>query len=379
MLRLRFRPITKDYILKFPDSRGHIISIDGFINTFFGYFDVGPFNPKDENIIAFHATSSNPKRQYPSECAIVLYNLETRTYQVVDTTNACNWQQGARLQWLDSNKLSYNKFINNKPCTVIHNIETGTSEVFKDFIQSATKQYFISLNYSNIKMLRPDYGYEMKSGFEKAELRVYNRNDHSLVRVFSANEFLTLLNRNDPANTVEFNHVVVDSFGKDFIFLVRVYSKVNQYFLMHFNNDNGAIELLKQLDVISHFCWLEDGNVLIWGIDKGRKGYFCISIENQQVLYFLECEFDGHPSRFGTGFLTDTYPDRAGIQQLNVYSGSTVDTKVSLGLFFHPLKFRGNSRCDLHPSLSTSGNRLQIDTIFSGHRKVMIIELSNIR
>jgi hypothetical protein len=72
----------------------------------------------------------------------------------------------------------------------------------------------------------------------------------------------------------------------------------------------------------------------------------------------------------------DTYPDADGVQRLglvDVASGKVIE----LGRFLHRTPdVTGDTRCDLHPRWSADGQRLTVDTIHLGERKIFMLDLS---
>ena len=85
---------------------------------------------------------------------------------------------------------------------------------------------------------------------------------------------------------------------------------------------------------------------------------------------------DGHPSCFKNWMIFDSYPDKSRMQNLVLYN---IDTGKYYKLIeiFHPMKFFGNTRCDLHPRFSDSGNNITFDSVFEGKRHQYYIDLRN--
>jgi len=87
---------------------------------------------------------------------------------------------------------------------------------------------------------------------------------------------------------------------------------------------------------------------------------------------------DGLPSyspRHGY-FITDTYPDKFGEQNLLLYNCHNKSV-MKLGGFFRPFKYFGEKRCDLHPRWSQSGQSVVIDSAHEGKRAMYIIKVFN--
>ena len=60
----------------------------------------------DGKKVIFHSTSFNT-HQEPNKCQeidIMLYDINAQRTSKISTTNAFNWQQGAKLQWLNNDE-----------------------------------------------------------------------------------------------------------------------------------------------------------------------------------------------------------------------------------------------------------------------------------
>lgn len=114
----------------------------------------------------------------------------------------------------------------------------------------------------------------------------------------------------------------------------------------------------------------------------GKASYyqFYEVIEDNQTV--LKKEFgsgffsiDGHPSFTNDGkyMITDTYPDKKGIQRLLIYNVQNGET-LELAKFEAPL--RGNpASCDLHPKLSRDNTYVAVDTAHSGRHQLMLFKI----
>ena len=110
---------------------------------------------------------------------------------------------------------------------------------------------------------------------------------------------------------------------------------------------------------------MDDGECyLILNIVTGHK----------KVLPELSKYGDGHPSGEGNVMVTDTYPNRAGMQSLFLLEDLDHINIQLLGSFYHPLKFKGVSRCDLHPRLVWRQKAVYFDSVYSGRRQFYKLE-----
>ena len=98
--------------LKRPQIPNHFSEIgEREKNSFFGYYDVRPDN--SDGLVLCHqtdlATHKEPDPNHAIE--ICVFSLEDPATPILKTTTkAYNWQQGARLQWLDKQRFIFNDF-----------------------------------------------------------------------------------------------------------------------------------------------------------------------------------------------------------------------------------------------------------------------------
>jgi hypothetical protein len=88
---------------------------------------------------------------------------------------------------------------------------------------------------------------------------------------------------------------------------------------------------------------------------------------------------DGHPLKFNDNyFISDTYPAKNRLRKIiKVSSGNGIVEQIAS--VFHPVPFRGESRCDPHPSLSADLRYLQIDSVHDYKRTVVIFDLESFK
>ena len=129
--------------------------------NFFGYYDKSPWSVNG-NYLLFH--EYNDETQFVD---IVLRDIKTSNNKTIGNSSLWNWQQGSMLQWWpNSNHIAYNKVLDSdKFGAVICELDGNIVKSYHYPIQAISPKgdFFVSINYSRLAILRPDYGYNTKS------------------------------------------------------------------------------------------------------------------------------------------------------------------------------------------------------------------------
>jgi Tol biopolymer transport system component len=84
---------------------------------------------------------------------------------------------------------------------------------------------------------------------------------------------------------------------------------------------------------------------------------------------------DGHPSFNGRFVAFDTYPDKSRMQKLYLYDIAE-NIVIPVVELFQNIKYKNETRCDLHPRFSNDGRLLFFDSVYSGQRTLNYIDLT---
>jgi hypothetical protein len=349
--------------------------------TFFGYYDKSPLGPDGINLI-FHESDYNTSKkiELKSTVKIGILNLLSNELKYIGSTKAFNWQQGSRLQWLDSDLIIYNDF--NGIDYISKVFDVRRLEEIKSFsrpVQDAYKRrFFLSINYYNLTSYKPDYGY-----FAHSFSNVLRQSDFSSDGIWYVDfetgkdklilsmDRLIVFNFDIKFNTSlhYVNHVMISPLGDKFVFLHRyIYENIKYDRFFVSNNDGSDLNIIPSGDLVSHYSWIDNENLVVFMKDfNGVLGYYKINtVTFSQTRIGGDSEIDGHPTMFNDLVYTDTYPDRHGFQNLGFYDVNGEYTLI--GKFYHPIKFFGATRCDLHPRITDP--YIFVDTVFNGKRRL---------
>ena len=357
--------------------------------SFFGYYDLKPDNNNGMVLChqSNHSTSIDPNPEKKIE--IALFHLSEPNNPIyLTTTSAYNWQQGSRLQWISDEKFIFNDFDVNKNIYIsrIIDINDYDNETIIDKpIQSLINENeFLSLNYTRLAALRPDYGYfnidtesfnldeQKNDGIWKVNIQ--NKKESIL---YSLSEIIQLGYQSDFLKCKhKINHLMLSPDKKNFLILHRIFSgKKRTGRLILAATDGTSLELLPSNKMVSHYTWIDNDTVLAYLSMQGDEdAYYQINTKNKKYKKVTHLNKitsgDGHPTLLEDGsVVTDTYPDRFGFQQLFLYEPE-YDNVILLGSLRHFRSYQLVNRCDLHPKPSSTKNRFYFDSVFSGKRRL---------
>ena len=361
--------------------------------SFFGYYDKFPSNGK--GLVLFHSSSFDTSKQADKVpyISIVLQDEASNVILWRHKTKAFNWQQGSRLQWITEDKFMFNVFDEHTKeyrAKVISIIDYTFIDYEFPVQDSFAEKYYLSLNYKRLATLKPEYGYHCDQALSYDLLPDYESDGIWKVDfwngkgslILSLSEICQFCPEEHFHNATHLvNHIQISSTGESFVFLHRYTFKGKQTDrLILFNFMTGQLKLIAASNLISHFYW-QSNNTLVAYLEDSSKGrcYVHINLETLQRKYLtcLDGYGDGHPGGSGSVMITDTYPNRSGQQSLLMLN-NVLDNEnpIEIAKLYHPLKFMGGSRCDLHPRIDVEKKVIYFDSVYTGKRQLYRMELT---
>jgi len=359
--------------------------------SFFGYYDKSPVSESGNLLVNYSARKTCELPDSNNSILICVIEQDKDIPCMSIATKSFNWQQGARAQWLDDDLFIFNDYDLVKDRYVAKVYSVRQKKEIKCFLMPVQDafglEYYLSINYSRLLTLRPDYGYRNKPNLTEDELN--NVSDDGIWRVeydtgaykllISIKQLLDISNKKDFENAKhKVNHVMISPSGKHFIFLHRyIKNGFRKDRLMIAESKCGNMRVLSDNEMISHCTWVDENTVLGYMRGpNGKDGYWVIDVNNGfiECLDILKDMGDGHPSVFKEWLVTDTYPDKSRMQRLLMINLKTRE-EIILGEFYHGFRYNGETRCDLHPRISPDGKSVFFDSVFDGKRKLYKMEL----
>jgi len=408
-------------------------------NYFFGYFDKSPLDKNSKRLLAHRVDFID---RLPSEddfAEIGFFNIdETDDFNVIDKTNAFNWQQGSMLQWLGpehDNSVIFNTRINDKFCSKIIDIESNNVRILEQPIYSVTYdgRFAFSIDFERHYWCRRGYSYAGIENQSKDKnivdhdgidlVNISTGDTNRIIRIEELMEIQPISTMKDSIHYVE--HVLPNKSGKKIAFLHRwMHESGIHTRLICSTSDGNKVQVINDSGRITHFSWMDDESLIAYGaientFNSARKNKVLNKVIIKNILPIYKMLFrgnsiignspitkkisgdsyfhynlkkkkttkisseklnrDGHPSSpigISEFFITDTYPDENSVATLMIHDLARGQTHIIDTL--HSIKEFDNTtlRCDLHPKCSYDGRYVSIDTMDSGIRSVYIYEIA---
>lgn len=397
-ININARKHKKNYKFKIvSDSIDQIDIIeqeDVNIETFGGYYDKKNMN--DSGLVLSHATHSSTLKLPSSKnnVEILLTDLKSKNTIVIDKTNSFNWQQGSRMFWLNQDKVIFNS-LNKEATNYIAKVYSVNQQEFvaeyeMPVQESFQDKFFLSINYSRLLNMRADYGYRNLAEISEKELKDYSNDGiwkiemegdqktyllHSLAEVMSveSKEIFEKCNHN-------VNHLMINPSGSAFMFIHRYYLGKRRFDRLILS-DYIDLTVILDDEYVSHCYWLDDERIIGYVQVDGIKGYYIINVKTKEIHSCEEMTKlgygDGHPSSYNNWVVFDSYPDKSRMQTLSLYNLETKEIIKLLEVYQSP-KYKGETRCDLHPRFSTDGSYITFDSVFNNKRQHCVVDVSSI-
>lgn len=344
--------------------------LGGEKTSFFGYYD----KPAMRNgHVLYHEVQSDSLDVHQE----ILIKVDD---EVVGKTTSWNWQQGAMASWLSDEEIIYNFYDQGYKAKIV-NIKTKEERILCAPIYSLSKDgtFGLSLNFTRLAKLRPDYGYfnESTEDLVKCDeqdglyhVDLLKNTCELLVSLKTISEVQPKATMKDAWHKV--NHVDVSPDSSKAIFLHRWYQNDVKYTrLMCLDLSTLELSVLADNDMVSHMGWIDSEHLIGYLRGKdGKDGFYYVDLDGSQKLLNLPELFDdGHPTVSGHWMVCDSYPDHTCKSKLYLVNLQT-QKLITLGKFHSYRKYQGTVRCDLHPRFNEDGHSITFDSVCDGKRHV---------
>jgi hypothetical protein len=364
------------------------------LETFFGYYDHSPESP-DGRYIVFHAVNPpSTAMPLPEEIAwVVVFDLKEEKVALSCYTTSFNWQQGARMMWVDNDHFIFNDYDAELDAHRSRMISVSRQKTIKTFslpVSDIRGKLAVSLNFDRLQLMRPDYGYRDRQGRISLENLDDARDGISIINLETGEHKLVItieqLRHYEPEASFEdavhwVNHLMLSPLGTQLMFLHRWKRSGRVYHRLLCCKPDGTDLKVLAGGMVSHCTWNGEEEIVGFLSPNEMPGeYYRISVHDgsKSVLAqgVLDRFGDGHPSVRDGKMLFDTYPDRSRMKGLYLYALES-GVPIRIGSFFESLRYYGPNRCDLHPRWSRDGKTVYFDSVHEGPRRLYALHLND--
>ncbi|MFZ0746425.1 MAG: hypothetical protein WAM85_18605 [Terracidiphilus sp.] len=416
-----------------PRSSGRIVAeTPADANCFIGFHDVIPWS-EDESCLAIHRASPTYCEMHDCNKSIdiCLWYPHSGEIRAVGSTEAWNFQQGSRLQWLPgrTDTIVYNSMEDGRVVSVLRNIVSGDRRVLPAaiYVFSPDGKVSISPNFTTLARRWKAYGYMSvapnppiadQSADGLWQLDIETGSENLFISTERAADFEAVSNT-DPASHF-LCHASFSPDGSRIVFLHRFFSSDGGLFTRMISTDRKGQKLtLLAQEKVSHFDWIDNDTLLVWARFSGgglaqirsrgmlsspfvkpllkvvrgftgrwkkrllAEAYYRIPVKDpiSRTRYgWPTLDTDGHPmiARSHRWVVTDSYPDKSGQYPVILYDPIR-DVRIDAHVFAHvPRSNDTDVKCDLHPRWSRSERQVAVDTCEAGYRQVRVLDVTDV-
>ena len=371
-----------------------------------GYYDKFLFDPTNRLVVANEVDFEGRSPTAEDPLRVGMIDLEDGDrWTELGTTRAWNWQQGCMLQWVpgSASEVAWNDREGDQFVSHFLDVRTGKKRTLPHpfYTFSPDGRWSIAPDFRRLNDTRPGYGY---AGIPDPQPEVAAPDDAGLWKMDVATGRQDLLLSFADATKIPhpggfskgtkhwFNHLLVNTDGTRFLFLHRwrgeTEGKSWKTRMITMDPDGKNPHVLIASGKVSHFVWRDATHVTAYAGHPETNEWRFITFEDRTGKYevigdgILNAGGDGHNTFVpGTGnqwVINDTYPDKAKQEQHPHLFHIPTSRRVALGHFHSPPAYKGEWRCDTHPSASRDGRYVTIDSPHAGGRQVYLIDIGGI-
>jgi hypothetical protein len=372
-----------------------------------GYYDKFLFDPTNRFVLANEVDFEG--RSPTADDSIRIGIIDTQDgdrWTELGSTFAWNWQQGCMLQWVPgtSDDIAWNDRVDGQFVSHVLNVKSGSKRTLPHpfYCLSPDGKTGFAPDFRRLNDTRPGYGYSGVPDPNQEVLAPDNAGiwrldmqsgEQKLIFSFADAVKIPFEGREDavfrPHSKHWFNHLLCNPDGTRLFFLHRWRNPENstaRFFTraMTMNFDGTDLYVIDPWGDTSHFVWRDPKHVFAWAWHPSHQQRFYLyedETENVSVVGPNTMTVNGHntyiPGTDNNWVLNDTYPDAKTFQNPYLYHIPT-DRRVPIGHFPSPPAYRGEWRCDTHPTASRDGKQVVFDSPHQNGRQVYLADISEI-
>jgi len=368
---------------------------------FFGYYDIQPYSADGTKHLIHRTDFRNRLHQKGDSAQIGFIDMTTGKYEMIDTTYAWNFQQGAMLQWnpkAADREIIFNSHSDGEYCGVVMDIHSGKKRYLERPVAnvSCDGKYAININMARLYDFRPGYGYAWPA--DRHYYENHSADDGVFVTDMETGKSKLVLSMQeiwdfsgsffDKDEKMIINHITFNPDASRFLALVRNFPPVgcdHHTAIITANRDGSDMYLLSDYGYQSHYWWMNNEEVIFFSdgkelkASKGRANNYILKDKTRDGVMYADGFFtnDNHMSFTADNryMITDTYPDYDDFMQTLRLYDPVKNIAVDLGRFYSLPYSVLDVRCDLHPRWNRTADGITFDSTHEGFRGVYKIDL----
>jgi len=370
-----------------------------------GYYDKLLFDPTDRFVLANEVDFEGRSPVADDLLRVGMVDTEdSDTWIELGTTRAWNWQQGCMLQWVPGteSQVAWNDREDDRFVTRILDVKTRASRTVPHpfYCLAPDGRTAFAPDFRRLNDTRPGYGYTGivdpnrdvlapdNAGISRLDLTT---GEQRLLISFADAAAIPFRGRPEAAFNAEskhwFNHLLCNTDGTRLFFLHRWRQPGDKGFrtrALTMDLDGRDVFVLDPWGRTSHFVWRDPRHLLAYAWHPSHQARFYLYEDRTDTVAVVGPDVltqDGHityvPGTRDEWVLNDTYPGDDTVQHVHVYHIPT-GRKQAVASFPSPVEYRGEWRCDTHPTASRSGKKVVFDSPHRGGRQVYLADISAI-
>lgn len=382
----------------FPEVSGPVqITDNNKEHLFASYYGINSFDGTERYVTVLETIIKNRLPDVNDPATLGLVDLTTNNFIPLTQTRAWNFQQGCMAHWLATSPDSliiYNDFREGRYVSVIMNVHTKKEIKIIPYPVSAVSpdgREALSINFSRLRLTRPDYGYGGDGQDAREEIPLPSDDGLFLINLetgtsellISYEQVKDLIPPVSEGSIAWFNHTLFSREGSKIFWLSRqMDNKTRITTSLTVNRDGSNLQrCFPDNWGGSHYDWLNDDELMITSNWEGKQYahvLFTVGEKNYKRLGKGLLDYDGHGtfSPDQRWMVTDTYPG-GGMREQKIYlMDMKTEAVLPLGRYVQPPEFTGFWRCDIHCRWSPGARKIGFNSTHTGSRQVYILNLS---
>ena len=397
----------KEALPPFPEvGEAYAITSGPKEHLFANYFGINAWSPDGRYVCVLETDFTGRLVEETDTATVALVDLKDENKLIPIGKTVCwNFQEAAMFHWLpwEDGLCAFNDCRDGKFVTVLLNWKTGEERIVPRPISAVDPngEWAVSLNYSRLRVCRPDYGYA-GNGQDPLLDEIWPDNDglwlmnlktgeeKLLISIAVAKALMPKITSTD--GLAYFCHTIISPDASKVFFLARTVQGFNAQLAERgyiYSWDTVSLTISTDGSSLrrcfpdgwrgSHFNWKDSETLVVTARWDGGSGWShtMFKVGQEEKVRHLApgiMDWDGHCvfSPNGEFISSEGYWNKDGYRSW-VLLRIEDEALISLGRFLVPDNYKEQySRCDLHARWRPDGSQLGFNSVHEGSRQVYL-------